>query len=116
MSGATTEEHVLRGKRSSYKHRAVRPLQSAAPYAKCMSASSTFEYSSYCLGKRLANADFQRDRCSRNIPFNALYRMTKAFRTLQCYTILIRLCDPCKFIALVVNHPVYIKYIFKYNG
>ncbi|GBO34943.1 hypothetical protein AVEN_219591-1, partial [Araneus ventricosus] len=44
-----------------------------------MSVSSTFEYSS-CLGNRFANADFQRNCCSRNLPFNALYRMTKAFK------------------------------------
>ncbi|GBN05941.1 hypothetical protein AVEN_205986-1 [Araneus ventricosus] len=85
LRGATTEGHVLRGKRSSYKRRAVRPLQSAAPNVRSMSASSTFEY---------ANADFQRERCSRNLPFNFLYLMTKAFRTLQCYVIPIRLCAP----------------------
>ncbi|GBM00309.1 hypothetical protein AVEN_32650-1 [Araneus ventricosus] len=50
LRGATTEEHVIRGKRSLYKRRAARPLQSAAPYARCMSSSSTFEYSSYYLG------------------------------------------------------------------
>ncbi|GBN21676.1 hypothetical protein AVEN_213940-1 [Araneus ventricosus] len=68
--------------------------QFAAPYLRCMSASSTFEYSSYCLGNRIANADFQQDRCSRNLPFNALYRMTKAFRTLQCCVIPIRISVP----------------------
>ncbi|GBO27918.1 hypothetical protein AVEN_31692-1 [Araneus ventricosus] len=76
-----------------------------------MSASSTFEYSSYCLGNLFANTDFQGDRCSRNIPINALYRMTKAFRTLKCYdVILIRLCalyNPCKCFALVANHPAF---------
>ncbi|GBL55396.1 hypothetical protein AVEN_161719-1 [Araneus ventricosus] len=66
LSGATTEEHVLRWKPSLYKRRAVRPLQFIAPYARCMSASSTSEYSSYCLGNWFANADFQRDRCSRH--------------------------------------------------
>ncbi|GBM22909.1 hypothetical protein AVEN_136335-1 [Araneus ventricosus] len=109
VSGATTEEHVLRGKYSSYKHRTVRPLQSAALYLRCMSASATFEYSSYYLGNLFANAFFNRDRCSRNLPFNALYRMTKAFRTLQCYVIPIRLCapyNPCKFAELVANHPL----------
>ncbi|GBN22835.1 hypothetical protein AVEN_153335-1 [Araneus ventricosus] len=55
---------------------------------------------------KLANADFQRDRCSRNLQFNALYRMRKAFRTLQYYAILIRLCVPYKFVALVANHLV----------
>ncbi|GBL76454.1 hypothetical protein AVEN_53216-1 [Araneus ventricosus] len=55
------------------------------------SASSTFEYSFYGLGNRFANADFQRDLCSRNLPFRSLYRLTKAFRTLQCYVIPIRL-------------------------
>ncbi|GBM92507.1 hypothetical protein AVEN_123167-1 [Araneus ventricosus] len=100
LSGATTEEHVLRWKPSLYKRRAVRPLQFIAPYARCMSASSTFEYSSYCLGNRFANADFQRDRCSRNLPFNVLYRMTKAFWALQCYVIPIRLCSPYTLASL----------------
>ncbi|GBM40062.1 hypothetical protein AVEN_23151-1 [Araneus ventricosus] len=71
---------------------------------------STFEYSSYCLGNRFANAVFQRYRCSSNLPFNVLYRMTKAFRTLQCYVIPICLCalyNPCEFVALRENHPVY---------
>ncbi|GBM94501.1 hypothetical protein AVEN_122620-1 [Araneus ventricosus] len=80
LNGATTEKHVLRGKRSSYNRRTVRPLQSAAPYVRCMSVKSTFEYSSYCLGNRFANTDFQWDRCSRNLPFNVLYPVV-LFRT-----------------------------------
>ncbi|GBL73369.1 hypothetical protein AVEN_159391-1 [Araneus ventricosus] len=109
VSGETAEKHVLQGKRSTYKRRAVHTLQSAAPYVRCMSANSTFEYSSYCLGKRFVSAEFQRDRCTCKLTFNALYRMTKAFRTLQCYVIAICLCAPptplCKFVALVANQP-----------
>ncbi|GBO20352.1 hypothetical protein AVEN_224998-1, partial [Araneus ventricosus] len=64
LRGTTTEGHVLSGKRSSYKRRVKRPLQSEAPYAKCMSASSTFEYSSYCLGNVPRTSAEWRARCS----------------------------------------------------
>ncbi|GFU45320.1 hypothetical protein NPIL_213141 [Nephila pilipes] len=70
-----------------------------------------FEYSpSYYLSDSFSNADFKRDHYAVELPYNARpLSHEEGISVLQCYLIHNRICDPSyKFVALVVNHPVYI--------